>query len=75
MFDFRNQLKQLKKVCSFPLFTSSQTSVEFDLFLTILENFLTNISSCDPHFTLILSDFNVKSKTWLINDQPTTEGT
>ena len=53
----------------------SQATVEFNLFFTILENLLTNISSCDPHFTSILGDFNVKSKSWSINGQPTIEGT
>ena len=33
------------------------------------------MSSRDPHPTLSLGDFNAKSKTWYIKDQPTTEET
>lgn len=35
----------------------------------------TDLCSRDPHFLLLLSDFNAKSKTWYTNDQQTTEGT
>ena len=53
----------------------NQNLEEFELFLTNLENLLADISSRNPHFLLLLGDFNAKSKTWFINDQSSNEGT
>ena len=53
----------------------NQNPDEFELFLTNLENFLADITNRNPHFMLLLGDFNAKSKTWFINDQPSREGT
>ena len=53
----------------------NQNSDEFELFLTHLENLLDDITSRNPHFILLFSDFNAKSKTWFINDQSSREGT
>ena len=53
----------------------NQNLDEFELFLTNLENLLADISSRNPHFLLLLGDFNAKSKTWFINDQSTNEET
>ena len=52
----------------------SQISDEFLSFISKLEKLLTNINSFDPHFVILLADFNVKSKLWWINDT-TAEGT
>ena len=40
----------------------NQNLDEFELFLTNLENLLADISSRNPHFLLLLGDFNAKSK-------------
>ena len=53
----------------------SQTSDEFQSFISNLEKLLININSFDPHFVILLSDFNAKSKSWSINDTATEEGT
>ena len=53
----------------------NQNLDEFELFLTNLENLLADITSRNPHFLLLLGDFNAKSKTWFINDQSSNEGT
>ena len=55
--------------------SSNQNSEEFELLLTNLENLLADITSRNLHFTLLLGDFNAKSKTWFINDQSSSEGT
>ena len=52
----------------------NQNLDEFQFFLTSLENLLADITSRNPHFMLLLGDFNVKSKTWFINDQSPSEG-
>ena len=44
----------------------SQTSDEFDSFISHLEKLLINITSSDPHFVILLGDFNAKSKSWSI---------
>ena len=53
----------------------SQTSDEFDSFIRNLEKLLINITSFNPHFVILLGDFNVKSKSWSVNDAATEEGT
>ena len=53
----------------------SQTSDEFDSFISNLEKLLINITSFDPHFVILLGDFNAKSKPWSVNDTITKEGT
>ena len=53
----------------------NQNPDEFELFLTNLENLLADINNRNPHFMLLLGDFNAKSKTWFINDQSSREGT
>ena len=53
----------------------SQTSDEFQSFISNLEKLLININSFDPHFVILLGDFNAKSKSWSINDTTTEEGT
>ena len=41
----------------------NQNPEEFELFHTNLENLLADITSRNPHFMLLLGDFNAKSKT------------
>ena len=53
----------------------SQTSDEFQSFISNLEKLLININSFDPHFVILPGDFNAKSKSWSINDTATEEGT
>ena len=45
------------------------------MFLKNLENLLVDITSRNPHFELLLGDFNTKSKMLSINDQSSSEGT
>ena len=42
----------------------SRTSDEFDYFISNLEKLLINITSCDPHFVILIGDFNAKLKSW-----------
>ena len=54
----------------------SQTSDEVDSFISNLENILISITSFDPHFVMLLGEFNSKSKSWWsLNDKTTEEGT
>ena len=53
----------------------SQTSDEFQSFISNLEKLLININSFDPHFVILLGDFNAKSKSWSVKDVSTEEGT
>ena len=52
----------------------SQTSDDFNSFTTNLEKLVINISSTNPHFILMIGDFNVKSSNWSSNDTTTAEG-
>ena len=40
-----------------------------------LEKLLIDITGTDPHFVILLGDFNAKSKSWSVNDTTTEEGT
>ena len=42
----------------------SQTSDELDSFITNLEEIVVDISRSNPHFVLIIVDFNAKSSNW-----------
>ena len=53
----------------------SQTSDEFQRFISHLEKLLIDTNSFDPHFVKLLGDFNDKSKSWSVNDTTTEEGT
>ena len=52
----------------------SQTSDEFDSFITNLEKNVVDISRSNPHFLLLIGDFNSKSSNWSSNDTTTAEG-
>ena len=52
----------------------TQTSDDFNSFTTNLEKLVINISSTNPHFILIIRDFNAKSSNWSSNDRTTAEG-
>ena len=54
----------------------SQTSDAFQSFVSNLEKLAKwGSKSFDPHFVILLGDFNVKSKSWSVNDTTTEEGT
>ena len=52
----------------------SQTFDEFQSFISNLEKILFNINSFNPHFVILLGEFNTKSKSWSVNDTTTEEG-
>ena len=52
----------------------SQTSDKFDSFFTNLEKIVVDISRSNPHFLLLISDFNAKSSNRSPNDTTTAEG-
>ena len=65
-----------RKVYVITLYRSpSQTSDEFQSFISNLEKLLININSFDPHFVILLGDFNAKSKSWSNNDTTAEEDT
>ena len=53
----------------------SQTAVEFDEFLSNLEKLLNFVKQLQPSFTMILGDFNARSKSWWPDDITSPEGT
>ena len=53
----------------------SQNQGEFEHFLLSLENLLVNIRNKDPAFTVLLGDFNDRSKSWWVHDITNNEGT
>ena len=52
----------------------SQNQSEFQHFLLSLENLLGNIRNQDPAFTILLGDFNARSKSWWVHDITNNEG-
>ena len=52
----------------------SQTSDEFDSFITKFEKIVVDISRSNPHFLLLIGDFNAKSSNWSSNATTTAEG-
>ena len=52
----------------------SQTSNDFNSFTTNLEKLLISISGTNPHFILMIGDFDAKSNNWSSNDTTTAEG-
>ena len=52
----------------------SQTSDNFNSFITNLEKLVNNISSSNPHFILMIGDFNSKLSNWSFNDTTAGEG-
>ena len=53
----------------------SQSQREFEHFFLSLENLLCNIRSKDPAFTVLLDDFNARSKSWWVHYTTNKEGT
>ena len=53
----------------------SQTDTVFNDFLSIFEKLLQQVSDLNPDFSIILGDFNARSKSWLESDINTIEGT
>ena len=52
----------------------SQTYIEFQKFLTIFDTLLQNLRNLNPHFTMILGDFNARSYSWWSEDILSVEG-
>ena len=46
----------------------SQNSLEFDNFILNFEKMLSDINSSNPHFSVILGDFNASSNNWWQGD-------
>ena len=53
----------------------SQNQSEFEHFLLSLEKLLCNIRNKDPAFTVLLGDFNARSKSWWVHYITNNEGT
>ena len=51
----------------------SQNSSEFDNFILNFEKMLSDINSSNPHFSVILGDFNARSNNWWQCDTQTSE--
>ena len=65
-----------KKGYVFTLYRSpSQTSDEFQSFISNLEILLIDINSFAPHFVVLIGDFNAKSNSWSVSDTTTKEYT
>ena len=65
-----------KKGCVINLYHfPSQNQGEFEHFLLSLENVLGNIRNQDPAFTILLGEFNARSKSWWVHDIRNNEGT
>ena len=54
--------------------SSSQNSNQFELFLSNLENLLSDINKRKPSLSVVNGDFDVRSSSWWCNDINTTEG-
>ena len=54
--------------------STSETSDDFNSFTTNLEKLVVYIFSSNPHFILMIGDFNAKSSNWSSNDTTTVEG-
>ena len=59
---------------TFYLFRSQNRS-EFEHLLLCLENLLCNVRNKDPAFTILLGDFNLRSKNWWVHHITKNEGT
>ena len=53
----------------------SQNQSEFEHFLLSLVNLLCNVRIKDPAFTILLGDFNARSKSWWVHDITNNEST
>ena len=71
------EFSYLKKKCFIAsLYRSpSQTSDEFELFISKFDNLLGTLFSHNPYLVFILGDFNARSSSWWSDDINTTEGT
>ena len=52
----------------------SQNSLEFQHFLSGFEQLLINIEGFKPNFTVLLGDYNARSRSWWASDTNTSEG-
>ena len=54
--------------------SSSQSNIEFDLFLANLEQLLCEINNRKPYLSIITGDFNARSSSWWSKDSNNPEG-
>ena len=54
--------------------SASQTYDDFNSFITNLEKLVVDVSSNNPHFILMIGNFNAKSSNWSSNDTTTAAG-
>ena len=65
----RELTKQNKKGCVAVMYRSpSQSSIEFECFLSGFEDMLSSVLFSKSQFTVILGDFNARSSSWWSND-------
>ena len=74
MYEFRNN--DWKKICNFiPLYSSpSQNQDDFQAFIDNLEMNLVTPAQRNPFLTVVIGDFNAKSKNWRSKDITNFEG-
>ena len=63
-----------KVIVSVIYFSPSQSTDEFDSFLSNFENFLNDINKCKPFLSVVNGGFNSRSSSWWSKDTDTIEG-
>ena len=69
-----NNINCLKECLSLIYRSQSQSSEEFDTFLSNFEFILYHIANRNPYVSIIIGDFNVMSNSWCSSDNTTYEG-
>ena len=70
----KSQLIIEKVILQFYIDLPAKNSLEFDNFILNFEEMLSDINSSNPHFSIILGDFNARSHNWWQGDTQTSEG-
>ena len=68
-------MKRQKGYVIVTYWSPSQTTIEFNEFLLNLKKLLNFVKQLQRSFTIILGDFNARSKSWLQDDITSPEGT
>ena len=65
-----------KKICNFLVLyrSPSQSSDQFEIFLSNFESTLDDIASKNPFLSIVIGDFNAKSSNWYSKDKTSLEG-
>ena len=74
MFKFQSECKWETMQYYLDLLFTSQSSEEFYTFLTNFKLLLDNIANRNPFVSIIIGDFNARSKNWCSSDKTTYEG-